>query len=149
MWSGFAHKTLWCKLFETQNPIANLRQKTCRNAAGRARGHYGAGSALQGPHTARPNQSKSPVGMASTNPRGGSMGLQGPPCAVLSPLVADPPDAPGDPESSRIKSITPHFPCFPWWPHWRQKWSSEPAGRALRRQFLRQTLKDTTFKFQI
>ena len=82
------------------------------NAAGRARGHYGAGSALQGPHTARPNQS--PVGMASTNPRGGSMGLQGPPRAVLSPLVADPPGAPGDPESLRIKSITPHFPYFPW-----------------------------------
>ena len=31
--------------FLRPNPIANLRQKTCRNAAGRARGHYGAGSA--------------------------------------------------------------------------------------------------------
>ena len=105
MWTRFALKTLWCKLFETQNPIANLRQKTCRNAAGRARGHYGAGSALQGPHTARPNQSS--VGMASTNPRGGSMGLQGPPYAVLSPLVTDPLAPPGDPESSLF--LTCHF----------------------------------------
>ena len=104
-------QNLWCKLFETQNPIANLRQKTCRNAAGRARGHYGAGSALQEPHTARPDLLS--VGMASTNPRGGSMGLRGPPCAVLSPLVADPPDAPGDPESRRIKSITHVSPYFP------------------------------------
>ena len=87
------------------NPIANLRQKTCRNAAGRARGHYGAGSALQEPHTARPNQSS--VGMASTNPRGGSMGLQGPPYAVLSPLVTDPLAPPGDPESSLF--LTCHF----------------------------------------
>ena len=104
MWTRFALKTLWCKLFMT-NPIANLRQKTCRNAAGRARGHYGAGSALQGPHTARPNQSS--VGMASTNPRGGSMGLQGPPYAVLSPLVTDPLAPPGDPESSLF--LTCHF----------------------------------------
>ena len=37
------------------------------------------------------------MGMASTNPRGGSMGLQGPPYAVLSPLVADPLAPPGDP----------------------------------------------------
>ena len=91
--------------FLRPNPIANLRQKTCRNAAGRARGHYGAGSALQEPHTARPNQSS--VGMASTNPRGGSMGLQGPPYAVLSPLVTDPLAPPGDPESSLF--LTCHF----------------------------------------
>ena len=95
MWTRFAHKTLCGANFLRPNPIANLRQKTCRNAAGRARGHYGAGSALQEPHTARPNQSS--VGMASTNPRGGSMGLQGPPYAVLSPLVTDPLAPPGDP----------------------------------------------------
>ena len=110
MWTRFALKTLWCKLFMT-NPIANLRQKTCRNAAGRARGHYGAGSALQEPHTARPNQSS--VGMASTNPRGGSMGLQGPPYAVLSPLVTDPLAPPGDPESSLF--LTCHFVRKGWW----------------------------------
>ena len=45
--------------------------------------------------------------MASTNPKGGSMGLQGPPYAVLSPLVTDPPDPPGDPESSLF--LTCHF----------------------------------------
>ena len=94
-----------CKLFETQPDRKSERQKTCRNAAGRARGHYGAGSALQEPHTARPNQSS--VGMASTNPRGGSMGLQGPPYAVLSPLVTDPLAPPGDPESSLF--LTCHF----------------------------------------
>ena len=91
--------------FLRPNPIANLRQKTCRNAAGRAFGHYGASSALLEPHTARPNQSS--VGMASTNPRGGSMGLQGPPYAVLSPLVTDPLAPPGDPESSLF--LTCHF----------------------------------------
>ena len=72
---------------------------------GRAFGHYGASSALQEPHTARPNQSS--VGMGSTNPRGGSMGLQGPPYAVLSPLVTDPLAPPGDPESSLF--LTCHF----------------------------------------
>ena len=35
------------------------------------------------------------------------MGLQGPPYAVLSPLVTDPPDPPGDPESSLF--LTCHF----------------------------------------
>ena len=105
MWTRFAHKTLCGANFLRPNPIANLRQKTCRNAAGRARGHYGAGSALQEPHTARPNQSS--VGMASTNPRGGSMGLQGPPYAVLSPLVTDPLAPSGDPESSLF--LTCHF----------------------------------------
>ena len=105
MWTRFAHKTLCGANFLRPNPIANLRQKTCRNAAGRARGHYGAGSALQEPHTARPNQSS--VGMASINPRGGSMGLQGPPYAVLSPLVTDPLAPPGDPESSLF--LTCHF----------------------------------------
>ena len=85
--------------------IRYSRYPGCRNAAGRARGHYGAGSALQEPHTARPNQSS--VGMASTNPRGGSMGLQGPPYAVLSPLVTDPLAPPGDPESSLF--LTCHF----------------------------------------
>ena len=70
------------------NLSPNLSQKTWRNPVTRALGHYGAGSALQEPHTARPDRLS--VGMASTNPRGGSMGLQGPPCAVLSPLVADP-----------------------------------------------------------
>ena len=35
------------------------------------------------------------------------MGLQGPPCAVLSPLVADPLAPPGDPESSLF--LTCHF----------------------------------------
>ena len=35
------------------------------------------------------------------------MGLQGPPYAVLSPLVADPPAPPGDPESSLF--LTCHF----------------------------------------
>ena len=58
----------------------------------RALGYYGAGSALQELHTARPNQST--IGMASTNPRGGSMGLQAPPYAVLSPLVTSPPRPP-------------------------------------------------------
>ena len=41
------------------------------------------------------------------------MGLQAPPYAVLSPLVTDPPDPPGDPESSLF--LTCHFvlkgPC--------------------------------------
>ena len=87
---------LCADLFHNLSP--NLSQKTCRNAAGRALGHYGAGSALQEPHTARPNQSS--VGMGSTNPRGGSMGLQGPPYAVLSPMVTDPLAPPGHPESS-------------------------------------------------
>ena len=45
--------------------------------------------------------------MASNNPRGGSMGLQGPPYAVLSPLVTDPLAPPGDPESSLF--LTCHF----------------------------------------
>ena len=96
---------LCADLFHNLSPKSNLSQKTCRNAAGHARGHYGAGSALQEPHTARPNQSS--VGMASTNPRGGSMGLQGPPYAVLSPLVTDPLAPPGDPESSLF--LTCHF----------------------------------------
>ena len=48
-----------------------------------------------------------PPSMASNNPRGGSMGLQGPPYAVPSPLVADPLDPPGDPESSLF--LTCHF----------------------------------------
>ena len=87
------------------NLSPNLSQKTWRNPVTRALGHYGAGSALQEPHTARPNQSS--VGMASTNPRGGSMGLQGPPYAVLSPLVTDPLAPPGDPESSLF--LTCHF----------------------------------------
>ena len=69
-----------------------------RRARARTLLRYGASSALQEPHTARPNQSS--VGLASTNPRGGSMGLQGPPYAVLSPLVTDPLAPPGDPESS-------------------------------------------------
>ena len=77
------------------NLSPNLSQKTGRNPVTRALGHYGAGSALQELHTARPNQST--MGVASTNPRGGSMGLQGPPYAVLSPLVADPLAPPGDP----------------------------------------------------
>ena len=87
------------------NLSPNLSQKTWRNPVTRALGHYGAGSALQEPHTARPDLLS--VGMASTNPRGGSMGLQGPPYAVLLPLVTDPLAPPGDPESSLF--LTCHF----------------------------------------
>ena len=41
------------------------------------------------------------------------MGLQGPPYAVLSPLVADPLAPPGDPESSLF--LTCHFVFKGWW----------------------------------
>ena len=41
------------------------------------------------------------------------MGLQGPPYAVLSPLVTDPLAPPGDPESSLF--LTCHFVRKGWW----------------------------------
>ena len=41
------------------------------------------------------------------------MGLQGPPYAVLSPLVTDPLAPPGDPESSLF--LTCHFVFKGWW----------------------------------